>query len=560
MDPNADSAPRVLVIRDPADPSTPTAERLGIAAQVRTVESVADALELLRQEHYDWVVTAPEGLSSLERALASDRAADLLEAIGQGVGVLDSKGTLLWANRELLALPDEVRERLAQYAQETHQSLSRSSGPQRSRKYAISTEDSQHFDVTITAVTEGEQTKWLTALIWDNTTSRRLQRRIDAIDQAGRELVRLDAEHMASLDVQERFTFVEERILKYTHELMHFDRFSVHLLDPKTKKLELIAWHGMDPKAMSVDLYASVDGNGISGYVAATGRSYICSDVERDTRYLPGMVNAQSSLTVPLRLHDQVIGVFNIESDRQAAFSEDDRQIAEIFGGYVAMALHILDLLIVERFTTTGRLAENVTSQIAAPLNDILTEASTLIEEYIGNDEMRNRLQGITENVTRIRQILRQVAEGEPVKGVPHMPESSVDPVLAGRRILVADDEEAIRETLRDVLTRQGCEVETARDGDEAAALIGVRDYHLVLSDIRMPGRSGYQIFAATKDHHHDCPVILMTGFGYDPNHSIVRARKEGLAAVLFKPFKVDQLLSDIRQALGNRVLTQSGE
>jgi DNA-binding response OmpR family regulator len=41
-----------------------------------------------------------------------------------------------------------------------------------------------------------------------------------------------------------------------------------------------------------------------------------------------------------------------------------------------------------------------------------------------------------------------------------------------------------------------------------------------------------------------------MTGFGYDPNHSIVRARREGLAAVLFKPFKVDQLLSEIRTAL----------
>ena len=45
--------------------------------------------------------------------------------------------------------------------------------------------------------------------------------------------------------------------------------------------------------------------------------------------------------------------------------------------------------------------------------------------------------------------------------------------------------------------------------------------------------------------------MILMTGFGYDPNHSIVRARKEGLSAVLFKPFKVDQLMHEIRSALG---------
>jgi DNA-binding NtrC family response regulator len=41
-----------------------------------------------------------------------------------------------------------------------------------------------------------------------------------------------------------------------------------------------------------------------------------------------------------------------------------------------------------------------------------------------------------------------------------------------------------------------------------------------------------------------------MTGFGYDPNHNIVRASQEGLAAVLFKPFKVDQMLQEVRKAL----------
>ena len=66
-----------------------------------------------------------------------------------------------------------------------------------------------------------------------------------------------------------------------------------------------------------------------------------------------------------------------------------------------------------------------------------------------------------------------------------------------------------------------------------------------------MPGKNGYEIFAVAKDKSADLPVMLMTGFGYDPNHSIVRARKEGLAVVLFKPFKVDQLLWEIYKALG---------
>ena len=44
--------------------------------------------------------------------------------------------------------------------------------------------------------------------------------------------------------------------------------------------------------------------------------------------------------------------------------------------------------------------------------------------------------------------------------------------------------------------------------------------------------------------------VILITGFGYDPGHSIVRANREGLGAVLFKPFKVRQILDQCRAVL----------
>ena len=81
-----------------------------------------------------------------------------------------------------------------------------------------------------------------------------------------------------------------------------------------------------------------------------------------------------------------------------------------------------------------------------------------------------------------------------------------------------------------------------------------VRSFHyeLVIADIRLPDMTGYECFKKLREIHPHLPVILMTGFGYDPNHSIARARREGLAAVLFKPFKVDQLLNEIRMALSS--------
>ena len=121
---------------------------------------------------------------------------------------------------------------------------------------------------------------------------------------------------------------------------------------------------------------------------------------------------------------------------------------------------------------------------------------------------------------------------------------------MSERSALVIDDEPMIRQTIGDLLRRFGCSVHGVAEGNKAVEMINKNDYDLVLSDIKMPGKNGYEIFAAAKDKSAELPVILMTGFGYDPNHSIVRARKEGLSAVLFKPFKVDQLLGQIRQAL----------
>jgi CheY-like chemotaxis protein len=391
------------------------------------------------------------------------------------------------------------------------------------------------------------------AVVWDATGTRRLQQKIDAIDKAGRELVRLEADALSKLHVGQRLKLLEEKIISFTRDLMHFDHFAIRLLDRKTNKLELVISAGLPPEALNIELFAETEGNGISGYVAATGRSYICPDVERDPRYVTGLEQAKSSLTVPLRLHDKVIGIFNIESNQRAAFNEDDRQFAEIFGRYVAIALNILDLMVVERVSTSHKVADDVCLLVAGPLNDIASDANALIEDYIGNDDLRAKLQQILDNVAIIRKSMRQAAEGpNTILGAGEVKPVD-DPLLAGADILIADDEPNIRVTIHDILRKHHVNVTVASNGCEAIAHIEQKDFDLILSDIKMPDKTGYDIFAAARKRSASVPVILMTGFGYDPNHSIVRASQEGLQAVLFKPFKVDQLLGEIRKALQSR-------
>ena len=82
----------------------------------------------------------------------------------------------------------------------------------------------------------------------------------------------------------------------------------------------MVIAEGLPPEALEIELYAQPEGNGISGYVAATGRSYICHDTEKDSRYVLGLEHSKSSLTVPLMLFDEVVGVYNVESDQVGAF------------------------------------------------------------------------------------------------------------------------------------------------------------------------------------------------------------------------------------------------
>jgi CheY-like chemotaxis protein len=182
------------------------------------------------------------------------------------------------------------------------------------------------------------------------------------------------------------------------------------------------------------------------------------------------------------------------------------------------------------------------------------------MEEYIGDDSMRKRLYTIVEHVESIRQVMRTAKAGpQHVLGVDADKPACIEPGLASKRILIADDEQNIRQTIADVLRKLGANCTVCKDGFEAVNVLNQETFDLIISDIKMPYRNGYEIFAAARRISETLPVILMTGFGYDPHHSIVRASQEGLSSVMFKPFKIDQMLDEVRKALGCPLATAGG-
>lgn len=552
----AQKRPRVLILGQSTPGDHPVVKLLQGYVDADVVQTSEQAVEALRSRDYHGVFADVGDYLPLERAMVSDQASLILNTIGEGACIVEPEGKCTWSNKRMRAYPPEVGEQVRRICIQAHKLFSTahtSAGTKRpgSKKYTFGVDDRYFEMICSPVIGEGEAVAQVVAVVWDATGGKRLQRKIDAIDASGRELAKLDSEAVSGMTPPQRLRLLQDKIIRYSKDLMHFDHFAIRLLEPKNNKLEVVIAEGLPPEALEIDLYAQPEGNGISGYVAATGRSYICHDTEKDPRYVLGLEHSKSSLTVPLMLFDEVVGVYNVESEKIGSFNEDDRQFAEIFGRYVALAMNILNLLVVERFTTSGQITDSVVTEMSAPLNDILQECERLKDAYIGDEEHTDGVSRIMADVAKIREALDNVKHGpNAVIGSQDVAEQQGDPVLSGKRVLVADDEPNIRKTIHDILTKHGCVVAVAKDGYEACTHLEQEPFDLVVSDIKMPYRNGYEIYAAAQRANRQTPVVLMTGFGYDPHHSIVRASQEGLAAVLFKPFKVEQFLDEARKAI----------
>ncbi|MBT8486752.1 MAG: response regulator [Phycisphaerales bacterium] len=533
---------------------------LSSAFEVRTVESNQEAIRLAAESDDALVIL---GADTAEAVPATGMIA-VLEQIGEGVGVVDRTGRITWANTRLRAYSDAVRQRfvrtcrrgIEQFNQAGCASVPLAERPGRRFSFAADGGDFELLVAIAGVEPDGGRVTDVVGMLWEVTATRKVQRKIDAIDAAGSELMRIDATAIARLNMAERLKILEEKIVRTVRELLAFDHFEIRIIDRDTNQLEPVFSLGIAPLGIGEAILAEKDEHGICGYVAATGESYLCPDIRRDERYTEGLADAVSSLTVPLRLHDRVIGVFNIESRQPAAFDESDRRFAEIFGRYVAMAMHIFDLLVVERFTTNEQIAGDVITELEEPLKAV-TERAEAIRRGVDNPAVDVHVTGVLEAVAAIRRRLEAYADGPKsiVGADQEIDDGTVDPVLEGRRVILADNEPTVRQKIGRLLRNRGCDVTICAGGAEMIDVLrgSASEEHppdLVISDIRMPDRNGYEVFRTCRELFPQTPVILITGFGYDPHHSIVRASQEGLHAFLFKPIKATALLDHVREAI----------
>jgi DNA-binding NtrC family response regulator len=116
------------------------------------------------------------------------------------------------------------------------------------------------------------------------------------------------------------------------------------------------------------------------------------------------------------------------------------------------------------------------------------------------------------------------------------------------KRILIAEDDKSVRDTMVDLLSEAGFEVQGARDGDEALHIMQDSSFNIVITDLKMPGADGLQVLEAVKKIDNDTIVIICTGFG--AVDTAVKAMKLGAFEYITKPIKIDEIKLVIARAL----------
>ena len=118
-------------------------------------------------------------------------------------------------------------------------------------------------------------------------------------------------------------------------------------------------------------------------------------------------------------------------------------------------------------------------------------------------------------------------------------------------RILVVDDDEAVRDVISVILREEGYHCIVAHGAEMALDLVAMEETPLVISDMKMPGRDGLWLLDNLRDLHPDTAVVMLTGYG--DTEAAVDCLRRGAVDYLLKPPKVTNLIRAIERALAKR-------
>src|SRR5687767_9618124 len=244
-------------------------------------------------------------------------------------------------------------------------------------------------------------------------------------------------------------------------------------------------------------------------------------------------------------------------------------------GGRLTLSTTMVDQSVVIKIIDTGvGMYPEVRSRIFDPFFTTKGKAGLglglavsfgIIRRHGGNIEVESRYGHGTEfritlpvaKIAETRIIKREmIAQADEPQLVAAAETGELASELAPARLLVVDDEDFVRDLLRDILDGENCEVELAEDGTAALALFRERQFDGIFTDVGMPGMSGWELAREIRQLNQHIPIAIITGWGEVVGSNEQRAA--GVDWVVAKPFSADRITELLREVVRQRESTKA--
>ncbi len=173
-----------------------------------------------------------------------------------------------------------------------------------------------------------------------------------------------------------------------------------------------------------------------------------------------------------------------------------------------------------------------------------------------GGEKIHNDLETILKLFRQIYETSTQFSDNRDFSDIPEYEQISFSDKYS---ILLVDDDEVVLQGISHLLQEYGLDVTSTNTAERAIEHIEEKSWDLVVTDIRLPEKDGYEVYRKAKEKDPTLPVILVTGYGYDPNHTIIRAAQDPNTRIFFKEKPVNSieligLLKDVLEPVSQEI------
>jgi CheY-like chemotaxis protein len=275
------------------------------------------------------------------------------------------------------------------------------------------------------------------------------------------------------------------------------------------------------------------------------------TETEPDSAWLSEVNGIRSLIAVPIDSDDDKLwGILVAFSMEKSKFKNEDAQIIILFGHQIGELL--------EYFT---RFTQDITDELMIQILGTLElwnfryrnkESMPRLEMMQAHEQLKSRVLSVLKNVEHHN--ITEVFSPFPLKSKPVKFSSgdalNIEEVITikgeknnpakVKNVLIIDDEPLITELLTSILERINIKSKVATYGQAGLELFDKENFDLVITDLGMPDISGWDVSRAVKEKRPEVPVIIITGWGLDPDPNKMKDSKAD--QIITKPFQIDQL------------------